>query len=339
MDDSYTITECSSPDFAPLLDQLIARAKFNPIYSSKFNSYYEEIFNKKSKNLSLIISKNQNPILCILCSVKVNSVDESEFEYLGRPAALISNPDIDMKGLSEATQTLIRYIASNRSNPFSSSAGEVFGSLRINGSAIFNISYFQKLISKFSQAQTKFGRVIDLEQNLELVNDNYSKSVKSAIRVKLDASDKVEIIHNQSSKESISSAFESLKTLHFNSAGRRTRSEASWDIQELFLSKGDAFISHFRRDDEIISSAYFMQTKFDAYYGVSASIPKTKGISMSHLCIFEAIKYCKENNVYSMHLGDQYSYLSSEISEKEKNIEKFKSFFGGDLVLEILFTK
>ena len=252
---------------------------------------------------------------------------------------MISNPNIDVLTLSDATQVLSKHIASDRSNPFSSSAEEVVGSLRVSGSEILNIRYFQKLFSIFNKAQTKFGRVIDLKQDLESINRDYSKSVRSAMRANLDVLEKIEIIDCQSTKESVSFGFQSLKTLHFNSAGRMTRTEESWRIQELLLTNGDAFISQFRRNDEIISSAFFMQTKFDAYYAVSASLPRTNGNSLSHLCIIEAIKYCKERGVNSMHLGDQYSYLSSEISEKERNIEKFKSFFGGDLVLEILFTK
>jgi len=339
MDDLYSVTEHSSADFAQLLDQLIAEAKFNPLYSSKFNAYYEEVAAEKTKNLSLIISKDDNPIIGILCSATNNSFDKREFEYIGRPAALISNPNIDMLTLSEATQVLGKHIASDRSNPFSSSAEEIVGSLRVSGTAILNIRYFQRIISIFNKAQTKFGRVIDLKQNLESINHSYSKSVRSAMKVNLDVLEKIEIVDYRSTKTSASFAFQSLKALHLNSAGRMTRTEESWRIQESLLANGDAFISQFLRDGKILSSAFFMQTKFDAYYGVSASLLRTNGNSLSHRCIVEAIRDCKDRGLNSMHLGDQYSYLSTEISEKERNIEKFKSFFGGDLVLEILFSK
>lgn len=339
MDDRYNITERSSADFPSLLDELISKAKFNPIYSSRFNSYYEEVFNNRSENLSLIVSKGQNPILGLLCSLDINKINKCEFEYLGRPAALISNPQVPTEVLLESTKSLIQHFAKNPINPFSLSTKEVFGSLRMNPSMILEVNHFQKLISRFGQSQTKFSRVINLKQDLDSLNQSYSKSVRSAIKAKLNAMDKVEIINNKSSNDSVSFAFESLKKLHFDSAGRKTRSDASWEIQELLLLQGDAFISQFRRNNEVISSAFFMYTKYAAYYGVSASIRNTTGISLSHLCILEAIKYCKENGIDCMHLGDQYSYLSGEISEKEKNIEKFKSFFGGGLVLEILLTK
>ena len=37
--------------------------------------------------------------------------------------------------------------------------------------------------------------------------------------------------------------------------------------------------------------------------------------------------------IEKLYMGRQFEYLTRDISEKEKNIAKFKSFFGGELLI------
>lgn len=339
MANKYRVTEYEEEDFVEELDLIIAESRFNPIYSSYFDTYYEEVSGKKSENKSVMVSKGDTPILCLLRSIPTEDSLTVELEYFGRPAALISNPNVHTEYLSEAIQLLLSFISNDYANPIGGKASEMSGALRISDSRIINTRHFQKLIPTFNHSELKFTRVLNLEQDPEALIADYSKSVRSAVRFIPNELEKIEIIHQNSPKEAIAIAYESLKDLHLKSAGRKTRSEESWGIQRLALVNGHAFISQFWRQGEIVSSAYFMRTKRDSYYGVSASIPKEKGDSLSHVCIHYAIRYCKENNLRSFHFGDQFSHLSRDISNKEKNIEKFKSFFGGEIVLEILFSK
>jgi hypothetical protein len=337
--DEYRITQHQEKNFAEQVDIIIAESKFSPTYSASFDSYYEEVSKKKSKNTSVMVSKGDTPIACLLSSMPPVDSLNLELEYFGRPAALISNPNIDLKNLYESILVLSNFIGNNFTNPINDKTRVLSGALRINDSRIINTRFFQKLIGTFNKSETRYTRVIDLSLNLEELIASYSKSVRSVVRINPDELEDIEIIHQYSSQEEIEFAVDSLKELHLKSAGRRTRSQESWEIQREALANGKAFISQFRREGEIVSSAYFMRTKHDSYYGVSASIPKKNGESLSHLCIHHAIKYCKESNLRSFHLGDQLSHLSRSISEKEQSIEKFKSFFGGGIVLEILFSK
>lgn len=339
MADEYRVTPHGGENFVEDLDQIIAESRFNPIYSSNFDSYYEEVSGKKSKNKSAIVSKGGTPILCLLCSIPTEDSLSVELEYFGRPAALISNPNVDAEILYKAIQLLISFINNDHANPIGGKADELRGALRISDPIIINTRHLQKLISTFNKSETRFTRVLNLRREMEALIADYSKSVRSAVRFVPNELEKLEIIHQNSTREAIVFAFESLKDLHLKSAGRMTRSEESWGIQRQAIGNGHAFISQFWRNGQIVSSAYFMRTKLDSYYGVSASIPKDNGDSLSHVCIHNAIKYCKESNLHSFHLGEQFAHLSGEVSNKESNIEKFKSFFGGEIVLEILFSK
>ena len=339
MADEYRVTQHEGENFVEELELIIAESRFNPIYSSNFDTYYEELSGRKSKNKSVIVSKGNTPVLCLLCSIPNEDSIPVELEYFGRPAALISNPNVDAEVLYKAIQLLVSFINNDYANPIGGKTDEIIGSLRISDSRIINTRYFQKVISTFNKSETRFTRVLNLRQDMEVLISDYSKSVRTAVRFTPSDLEKIEIIHQNSTREAIGIAFESLKDLHLKSAGRKTRSEESWGNQRLALVNGHAFISQFWRNGEIISSAYFMRTKLDSYYGVSASIPKENGDSLSHVCIHHAIKYCRENNLHSFHLGEQFSHLSGDLSNKEKNIERFKSFFGGEIVLEILFSK
>jgi hypothetical protein len=335
----YSVTRFPKGNFTELADFIIAEARFNPIYSSSFDSYYEEVSKKKSQNISAIVSKGNTPILCLLRSVPTRDTIAPELEYFGRPAALIANPNVEAETLSKAADTLGSFINNHYTNPLATKVDQGNGSLRINGSRIISTRYFQDLISTFNKSETRFTRVLNLTQDLDAITADYSKSVRSALRVSQNGLEHIEIIDANSNRKSIATAFEALRDLHRKSAGRVTRTEESWGIQRTALDNGQAFISQISREGVIVSSAYFMRTQFDCYYGVSASIPRQNRDSLSHLCVHYAIKYCKEKNLHSFHLGDQLTHLSCDISDKEKNIERFKSFFGGEIVLEILFSK
>jgi hypothetical protein len=339
MTDQFIVTRFPKGNFIELTDSIIAEARFNPIYSSSFDAYYEEVSKKKSKNISAIVSKGNTPILCLLRSVPTEDSLTPKLEYFGRPAALISNPNVDAETLSKAADTLGSLIHNDYANLLATKVDQGNGSLRISGSRIISTRYFQNLISTFNKSETRFTRVLNLTQNLDAITADYSKSVRSAIRVNKSELEHIEIIDENSNRKSIAIAFDALRDLHHKSAGRMTRTEESWGIQQTALDNGQAFISQISREGVIVSSAYFMRTRLDCYYGVSASIPKQNRDSLSHLCVHYAIKYCTENNLHSFHLGDQLTHLSCDISDKEKNIERFKSFFGGEIVLEILFSK
>jgi hypothetical protein len=326
-------------EFPNSLDQLISATKFNPIYSHAFALYYKEVAGQERSNNSLIVLKDNLPIVGFICSDGDSEQEISKLDYFGLQAALISNENVEMDSLVAAMDTLNNFLAKSKSHPFNLIHPELVGSLRINDPRILNTHQMKKLLPKFSKSQTRFNLVIDLRRDLKDLVNSYSKSVRSALREKVSHNICIEVIDRQSTDHAISLAFQSLRDLHFYSAGRVTRSNESWNIQESFLRHGHAFITQSRRNGEIVSSAYFMNTPFDAYYGVSASSNKVKGIPLSHLCVTTAITHCKEKGILTFHMGEQHSGFSEEISAKEKNIEKFKSFFGGEIKLEIVFIK
>lgn len=334
----FSVLQSDSKEFVPAINKLIFDSKFNPIYSSVFDSFYEEIAGHKFKDLSLLVMQGTHPIIGLLQNIEIDSKTKPKVSHFGRSAALIANPNFTFDLIDSASQLLEDFVKNDTSNILLKNL-EISGEIRINNHAILQTAFAENLIRRFAKVETRFNRIIDLNQEEGRIREDFSKSIKSALSKNLGDSQEIEIVSENSSQQMIKSAFDSLKSLHFNSAGRSTRSDQSWNIQRKFLVGGNAFIVQLLSQGNVISSAYFMITGYDCYYGVGASAPKINGISFSHLCISNAIAYSKKLGLQTFHLGEQYSYLSHEITDKESNIEKFKSFFGGRLLLEVLLLK
>jgi hypothetical protein len=119
-----------------------------------------------------------------------------------------------------------------------------------------------------------------------------------------------------------------LKALHLKAAGRKTRSDETWEIQQEMIVAGEGFVVElYGNDGTLISAAFFMHNDYCCYYAVAASL---QGVN-SHAVIWAAICYCKEIGLKRFELGEKL-----DGTEKERNISKFKAGFGADLEKRIV---
>ncbi|MEE9379276.1 MAG: GNAT family N-acetyltransferase [Candidatus Lokiarchaeia archaeon] len=125
--------------------------------------------------------------------------------------------------------------------------------------------------------------------------------------------------------------FKQLKNLHFQAAGRMTRSEKTWEMQLHSKIKGNAVIIIAYKDEMPIGGIFTILYKDGAYYGVSANHPDFEYLPVSHSIQWEMIKWLKQNRYKYYELG--YQHFSDQPfihpSQKEINICKFKRHFGG----------
>ncbi len=125
--------------------------------------------------------------------------------------------------------------------------------------------------------------------------------------------------------------FKDFKQLHFLAAGKKTRTEKTWEIQYQSKIKGNAVIILAYKDDIPIGGIYSILYKDGAYYGISANHPDHEHLSVSHSIQWELIKWLKQNRYRYYELG--YQYFSdqpfSHPNQKEIDISLFKRHFGG----------
>ena len=119
------------------------------------------------------------------------------------------------------------------------------------------------------------------------------------------------------------------KDLHFKASGRKTRSDLSWQILKDVVNRNEGFVSIASNNDSLVSASFFSQSKKHCFYGVSASNRDLFKNPISHIVLWNAIKYAKKIGCKVFELGDIYYHFTiPKASEKEMNIGFFKKSFG-----------
>ena len=320
--------------FNELRDRIISDSDANPIYDSTFTDYYNEYFQTAIKSKFEIIVLNHGvPVLLFLIHEYEKTNSEGEpLSYYGLPGLIATNIKVssDVKDFAflEALNYLreIGALKKFRSNPFQL----IYPDISSN-----KINCLKELIALSTSTHIYFENVIDTSKEKEELLRNCSKSVKSAIKNSEYNGTYFTCIDSKSSEISRMGAISDLKKLHFLSAGRSTRSDRSWNLQESLLENGSVVIGVGYSNDKVVHGAMFMLANKKAFYAVSANSKELNGKSGSHSFIYTSILALKDRGIERVYMGRQFEELTRNISEKERNIAKFKSFFGGNLVMVI----
>ena len=122
------------------------------------------------------------------------------------------------------------------------------------------------------------------------------------------------------------------RQLHIRESGRETRSEESWRRQLDMVQAGEAFIVLGHLNGELVSSGFFMNSKTNCYYGMSASRRDLFDKPLFHASMWTAILHAKDLGCKWFEVGEQlYPNHPSEKppTKKELGISEFKAGFGG----------
>ena len=180
---------------------------------------------------------------------------------------------------------------------------------------------FSELDNKYCKA---YGKEREFKSGefyvIDLTKDNLKKSLRKSYKS----------LVNRQEGVIFSPFIYQLKELHLKAAGRKTRSDETWDIQQEMIDAGEAFVVELYKDGTLISAALFMTNQYCCYYAVAASLV---GVN-SHPVIWAAIEYCKAEGLERFELGEKL-----EGTEKERNISKFKAGFGADLEKRLVREK
>lgn len=99
------------------------------------------------------------------------------------------------------------------------------------------------------------------------------------------------------------------------------RSEKTFMIQGEWVKDGNALVLSARKKDTLVGSVLWIIYKGCAYYASAPSLEK----NVTHAVIWESLKILKDRGITLVELGQ----IDGE-TEKEKNIGKFKTGFGGE---------
>lgn len=332
MADEICIIKNGDENFSRHLNFLVEKCDINPIYSTNFEQYYNEIKDQEFINNSIIFIQKDSPIAAfVFTNYQDLNKNGIKITYYGMPAPFIRIPNLENGILEKCVKILLQYLNDNN---IKVKNGKILDSFLISITPdLLKSNRFEKFVFTNSRVTPRFNRVIDLGLGIDSITSKYSKTViKSVSENNLE----FQIIDKHSSKELIEEEVKKLGKLHIESAGRQTRSEKSWQLQSEMIARGNGFLVSGYRNGLIKTSAFFMTNSNSAFYGVSASISNRSGESFSHKLIDCGIDYLCKNEFSKLWLGEQHSYISDEVTLKERNIELFKSFFGGELILDLI---
>ena len=223
------------------------------------------------------------------------------------------------------------------------SIGYVHGKLRyrdflLNGKMSFISEY---LLSEGGKPITVFLRTIDLHQDEASLKKDIRKSYHSLINWGLRELHPVVYTCKNISIDHILM----FRDLHILVSGRETRSRNSWIKQYDSIKNGEAFIVFGYLGDELVSAGYFIISKTNCFYGVSASRRDLFDKPIFHSLMWTAMLHAKQIGCHWFDMGEQFfscDVNGNHPTQKELGISKFKTGFGGcnrvcmDIELSIL---
>ena len=174
------------------------------------------------------------------------------------------------------------------------------------------------LLRKGLTARPYYTQIINLRKSTGELHADLRKSYKSIIN-----SSQVLILPH--------SAIEDFRRLHIQMHGRETRKASTWDIQREMVEKGQAFILALHCKNRITGYCMFYLNHKSCYYACSASEPDTN----THAILWSAIMEAKKRGCETLELGEQVYFGK----EKDVNVSLFKSGFGGETRIRLLFGK
>ena len=332
MSKNIVITRYGEYGFNSAFDNLVETTLSNPVYASHFSMYYSTVQKNSEENKSFIISVEDEPTIGLAYSVNTEKdFSAQKLTYFGLPSLFMLST---LQNKQKALASLPLFITELTNNQIRVKQGRVESNFVVQIKPN-NLEFrpLEKLFLENGLIEPILNRVINLSQGLHTVRDQYSKSAKIASR---DGTLSTSVYGKNHARNVTDAAIETLKKLHFESAGQLTRPNLSWDIQSELVASGRAFVVLGEHEGSYVSAALFMTNQNSAYYAVSASRYSSKISGLSHQIIDSAIEYLTTNDYKYLWLGPQYQSSFRELSEKEVGIEKFKGFFGGHIVIDFI---
>ena len=287
-------------------------------YTDKSIEYYDEYFNHEYANYSIIVFDDaQVPLLALYAFTK-----QPIFSYFGLPVPVIESSFSSVSEKNKAYKELIMKL----NEIFYS---EHFEELKFYDNDYLCAAYFLKI----SKNEIEYNSYIDLNLSEQQIKTNIRKSYKSLVNWG-EKNLEFSLINCDNPDYS---KFLSFKNFHIATAGRKTRSDRSWDLQFESIKLNEAYLILGYLSDKIVSSSLIMYGKNEAYYGVGVYDRElmSKNVAVGHYNILLAIYHAKKIGLKSINLG---FIMNDAEDEKEKNIFRFKSGFSNSLEVKNRYT-
>jgi FemAB family protein len=172
----------------------------------------------------------------------------------------------------------------------------------------------------------RYALYVDLNLEMSKYKKNLRKSYRSLINSNLDLW-QIEVF--QSSSERIDIIWEDFIRLHFDAAGKVTRSRETWDRLKCNILEGKAFlIGLLNNSQELVGAGYFICSPNEIVYSVGAYRRSLFKKPLGHIVQWTLLKRMFNSDLSWYRLG-VLDYLASAVqpTAKQISISKFKQGF------------
>jgi len=328
------IVRAGHSSFAEYWNELMGAVDGNPQYFEDFTAFFASATGDiVTYDFSRVEIFNNRPIAGVRVHLAQKRDGGEALNYFGLPGYWIAD---EGSPLLEAAQSAIEESAASDGLRATIERSNVEISLSLGMPWVKRPS---KTIRAILQGVDQITPSFDLYLDLNRALPRWPKSVRAAQK-NADAVGLVtKVVDFESGVVECERGMRGLKAMHYASAGRLTRPDESWKIQLDNLLAGKAFLALAEKSGEIIGGSYFIRTGKSSYYDTSVVEAEHRGLGLGHVCMLEAIGYAKGAQLGSFWIGSQFSQSTIGCSEKQNQIEHFKSYFGKELDVCILASR
>jgi len=175
---------------------------------------------------------------------------------------------------------------------------------------------------------------IDLGQDMNSIKRGFRKSYKSLV------SSGLREWHVGILSANEPEVWEEFRELHFDVAGKRTRSNETWQKHYSDIQSGSGFLVYLRDSNGRMTGAgFFNHTRDEGMYAVAAYDRSLFDKPLGHVVQYVAIEHLKSLGISWYKLGPRYYPSSSPApSAKEISISEFKQGFASHLLPAFFIT-
>jgi hypothetical protein len=318
-------THPDDPNFDPMWEDLLSTSGYlDALYGPANIAFYREICGSSdAKNISLLVSENGMPICGLMAFRRTLEGGATEISCFGLPLLYAERFQAEASVLARAQRLLRDEIESL----LQVQSGRAFiryrdrllgGYLSLAGRALLDLG---------AKATPHFSQIIDLSLPEEVIHKSLTKSYKWSVNWS-----QKNLTHKVLDSTSMTiDHIEDFRRLHFEAAGRETRSPESWKLQYEMVRTGEAFGVFAWMKHSLVSAALFSYSKSHCFYGVSASRRDLFDKPISHGVIWIGLLHAKNLGVRYFEMGEQLFPMAPRHypSRKELGISFFKRAFGG----------
>ncbi|MAC40851.1 MAG: hypothetical protein CMJ05_03565 [Pelagibacterales bacterium] len=304
-------------------------------YSHYFNVFQNEILKGKNsdiKDLSFEILWN-NKLIGIFPITLIKGTDNIGIPgVFGHLLPVLYEENLPLSIISQIDSLLIKKLIQ-----FSENLGNIKLSFLDQITPKFSLTNWHKLLLKNSfNCNIQRESFVDLSWDYSEIKKNYRKSHKSRISQGERLWNLIKLTENH---ERIWNEF---KSLHYKSAGRKTRSDKSWDIlYESLINNCSSFYYCTNENEEMIGGALIMLTSTEAFYAIGANDRSLFKLPIGHALQDFIIKDLKNSSSIKWYRLGRF-YNSNDFikpTEKEITIGSFKNGFATHLITNFIFNR